>query len=113
MKTKSRSQHYPQCRQKQTTKRDVTAVRKKYDLAKDDQIISFVGRIGTEKNLVSSLNPSISSLRAKPHAKLILMAMAMTWKTIANQAAQSDYHDRMIFTGRIDPSQTRRVLPLT
>jgi 1,2-diacylglycerol 3-alpha-glucosyltransferase len=82
--------------------RDLKAVQRKYDIADEDKLIIFVGRIGTEKN-VSLLIRAFNTIgRRNTKAKLMIVGAGDDLNKFKEQAGKSPYSDRIIFTGRIE-----------
>mgnify|MGYP000527950541 FL=1 len=82
------------------TKTEVKAFRKQWNLAEDDEIFGFVGRLGEEKNLpllIKSFERHIAKKR--PKAKLLFVGDFEYRKTLEEMAAATKYADRIIFTG--------------
>jgi 1,2-diacylglycerol 3-alpha-glucosyltransferase len=84
-----------------TTRKEVLEVREKYGLNETDQVILFVGRIGTEKNLGVLIRAFSTVCRHNPRAKLMLCGTGDDIEFFQAQAASSAYGDRIIFTGQI------------
>jgi glycosyltransferase, family 1 len=82
------------------TKTEVKAFRERWNLAEDDEIFGFVGRLGEEKNLpllIKSFERHIAKKR--PKAKLLFVGDFEYRKTLEEMAAATKYADRIIFTG--------------
>ena len=82
------------------TKAEVKAFREQWNLAEDDEIFGFVGRLGEEKNLpllIKSFEWHIAKKR--PKAKLLFVGDFEYRKTLEEMAAATKYADRIIFTG--------------
>lgn len=82
------------------TKTEVKAFREQWNLAEDDEIFGFVGRLGEEKNLpllIKSFERHIAKKR--PKAKLLFVGDFEYRKTLEEMAAATKYADRIIFTG--------------
>jgi 1,2-diacylglycerol 3-alpha-glucosyltransferase len=85
-----------------TTSREVASVRRKYHLAETDQVIIFVGRTGTEKNIGLLIRAFATIGRRNSKAKLLIVGDGDDLPTFKKQAAASQYADRIIFTGRVE-----------
>lgn len=85
-----------------TTRKEIQAVRDKYGLADTDQVVLFVGRIGTEKNLGLLIRAFSTVCRHNPRAKLMLCGTGDDIAFFQAQAASSQYAERIIFTGQIE-----------
>ena len=82
------------------TKTEVKAFREQWNLAEDDEIFGFVGRLGEETNLpllIKSFERHIAKKR--PKAKLLFVGDFEYRKTLEEMAAATKYADRIIFTG--------------
>lgn len=82
------------------TKTEVRAFREQWNLAEDDEIFGFVGRLGEEKNLsllIKSFERHIAKKR--PKAKLLFVGDFEYRKTLEEMATATKYADRIIFTG--------------
>lgn len=82
------------------TKTEVKVFREQWNLAEDDEIFGFVGRLGEEKNLpllIKSFERHIAKKR--PKAKLLFVGDFEYRKTLEEMAAATKYADRIIFTG--------------
>jgi 1,2-diacylglycerol 3-alpha-glucosyltransferase len=82
--------------------RDVKAVQRKYGIQDDDQLIIFVGRIGTEKNISLLIRSFNTIARRNARAKLMIVGAGDDLESFKQQASTSGYADRVIFTGRIE-----------
>jgi 1,2-diacylglycerol 3-alpha-glucosyltransferase len=86
----------------ESTERDITAVRRKYLISPEDQLILSVGRVGTEKNIGLLIRAFATIGRRNPDAKLMIVGSGDDLELFRKQAAASPYADRIIFTGRIE-----------
>ncbi len=81
---------------------DAEGLKAQHHLLADDEIILFVGRVGTEKN-VSLLLEAFNHLAPKrPRAKLVIAGSGDDLATFKAQAAALPAHNRIIFTGRVE-----------
>lgn len=72
-----------------------------YDIAPDDEVFGFVGRLGKEKNL-DMLIPALKFVLAKrPNARLMFVGDFEYRETLETAAAECGYGDRITFTGAI------------
>jgi 1,2-diacylglycerol 3-alpha-glucosyltransferase len=85
-----------------TTRRDITDARKKFGLADTDQVVLFVGRIGTEKNIGLLIDAFVLVAKKNPRAKLVIAGNGDDIDKFRAQAAGTPYADRIVFTGYID-----------
>jgi glycosyltransferase involved in cell wall biosynthesis len=84
------------------SERDIKALQRKYQLSVQDQIILFVGRIGTEKNIGLLIRAFATIGKRNSRAKLMIVGDGDDLRFFKEQAAATPYADRIIFTGRID-----------
>ena len=83
------------------TDEQVAEFRRKYGYSETDEIITYVGRLGAEKNL-DSLIPMIEIVRRKrPHAKLLYVGDFEYRQTLEKLAAESPEHESIVFTGAL------------
>jgi 1,2-diacylglycerol 3-alpha-glucosyltransferase len=85
-----------------TTSRETALFKRKYGLQGSDQVIIFVGRIGTEKNIGLLIRSFATIGRRNPHAKLLIVGDGDDLELFQKQAAASHFADRIIFTGRVE-----------
>jgi glycosyltransferase involved in cell wall biosynthesis len=85
-----------------TNNHEVKAVQKKYNLTESDDLIVFVGRIGTEKNIGLLIRAFATIGRRNQDAKLMIVGDGDDLPAFKEQASRSPYRDRIIFPGRID-----------
>lgn len=96
-----------------TNSRDIAALRRKTGLTEEDKIVTFVGRIGTEKNL-SLLIKAFDTVGSKvPDAKLVIAGPGEDIKQFKDEAAASKFPDRIIFTGFIEHEKLGALYGLT
>ncbi|HEY2003832.1 MAG TPA: glycosyltransferase [Candidatus Saccharimonadia bacterium] len=93
-----------------TKNREISHVRKLFDLSPDDQPIIFVGRIGTEKNVSLLIRAFATIGRQNRHAKLVIVGQGDDIDSFKRQAAATPYPDRIIFTGFIDHQKLGAIL---
>ena len=75
--------------------------RKEYGIAKDDELITFVGRLGSEKNL-AMLIPVIEQVHAvRPNARLLFVGDFEYRETLEMLAEESLVPGRITFTGAL------------
>lgn len=68
---------------------------------KNDEIITYVGRLGAEKNL-DSLIPMIEEVsKTRPNAKLLYVGDFEYRKTLERLASESSVSDKIVFTGAL------------
>ncbi len=83
------------------TAAEVTAFKKQWNIAQDDFVMSYVGRLGAEKNL-AMLIPTLKKVLAKhPQARLMYVGDFDYRETLEELAEASGVGDRITFTGRM------------
>ena len=84
-----------------TTEAEVRAARRQFGIAEDEQVVLYVGRIGSEKNL-GLLIEAFGHVAARcPRARLLLIGPGDEEGGFRAQAAATAYADRVTFTGRM------------
>lgn len=79
----------------------IAEFRSQYGFSESDEIITYVGRLGAEKNL-DSLIPMIETvLQSRPNAKLLYVGDFEYRETLERLASESTASDRIIFTGAL------------
>lgn len=85
------------------------AFRKQYGIAEDDELITFVGRLGSEKNL-AMLIPVIEQVHAAhPKARLLFVGDFEYRETLESLAAASLAPDRITFTGALPREELGKI----
>lgn len=87
-------------------KAEVVAFREQWNLHEDDEVFGFVGRLGEEKNLpvlIQAFQEKIAA--ARPKSKLLFVGDFEYRETLEAMAAETDYADRIIFTGAMPREQ--------
>ena len=83
------------------TKTESSQFRKKYGIKPSDQVVGFVGRLGSEKNLDLLIDSfDIISQRNK-RAKLIFVGDFSYKRVLKRKAKSLEHADRVIFTGTL------------
>jgi glycosyltransferase involved in cell wall biosynthesis len=81
--------------------RQVQAFREQWNIADDDEVFGFVGRLGAEKNL-DVLIPALELVAEKrPKARLLFVGDFEYRETLEAKAAASKFPDRITFTGAL------------
>ena len=78
----------------------VAEFREQWGLNEKDEVFGFVGRLGEEKNLpilIQAFSEFIAE--ARPKSKLLFVGDFEYRKTLEKMAAETDFADRIIFTG--------------
>jgi glycosyltransferase involved in cell wall biosynthesis len=79
-------------------------LRREFEFRKEDKLIVFAGRIGTEKNIGVLITAFNTIGRQDKNAKLVLAGQGDDLDRYKSQASKSKYANRIIFTGWIDHS---------
>lgn len=83
----------------------IKAFREQFNIAPDDEVIVYFGRLGQEKNL-AMLIPTIEKVLVKrPRAKLVYAGDWEYRAKLEKLAFESPARDRIVFVGRYDRSQ--------
>lgn len=83
-------------------KAELEDFRKSWGILKKDELVTFVGRLGAEKNL-AMLIPTIEHvLKKRPNAKLMFVGDFEYRATLEEMAAASSASERIIFTGAME-----------
>jgi glycosyltransferase involved in cell wall biosynthesis len=85
-----------------TTPQAKDAFRRKYGLSRDDQVVIFVGRLGSEKNIDLLINAFSLIAPKNPRAKLMIVGEHDYRKKLEQRVAKHNLQERVIFTGYID-----------
>jgi 1,2-diacylglycerol 3-alpha-glucosyltransferase len=88
-----------------TNSRAVAAFRSRFDLEPSDEVILFVGRLGSEKNIDLLLQAFKQVLAERPQAKLVLVGKHDYATTLQKQATKLGVGGRTVFTGYIEHSR--------
>jgi glycosyltransferase involved in cell wall biosynthesis len=83
------------------TKQQITKFKASYDIAADDEVVLYVGRLSAEKNL-AILIPTIKRvLKARPKARLLYVGDFDYRAVLEEMADKSGVGDRITFTGSL------------
>lgn len=92
-----------------STAAERAAFRAQYGIAKSDELITFVGRLGSEKNL-AMLIPVIEQVSAAhPNARLLFVGDFEYRETLESLAAASLVPDRITFTGALQREELGKI----
>jgi glycosyltransferase involved in cell wall biosynthesis len=92
-----------------STAAEQKAFRKLYGIAQTDELITFVGRLGSEKNL-AMLIPVIEQVHAvRPNARLLFVGDFEYRETLEELAAASLTPDRITFTGALPREELSKI----
>jgi 1,2-diacylglycerol 3-alpha-glucosyltransferase len=75
------------------------ALRERFKVSKDDELIVFVGRLGTEKNVYTLLNNFKEILRLRSRAKLLLVGDGPDRRALQTHSLELGISDSVMFTG--------------
>lgn len=79
----------------------VEELRKKYHISKEDFVILFVGRLGTEKNVDLLLDAQISLFRKYPNCKLLIIGDGPDKGAFEKKVNYFHMEENVIFTGKV------------
>jgi 1,2-diacylglycerol 3-alpha-glucosyltransferase len=83
----------------QEIKNDAAQIRKQYNIAADDEVIVFVGRLGSEKN-IGTLLENFKEIRIhREKAKLMLVGDGPDKKPLQERCYELGISENVIFTG--------------
>jgi glycosyltransferase involved in cell wall biosynthesis len=85
-----------------TNSRAITLFKSKHVILRDDKVILFVGRLGSEKNLELLLSAFALILKEMPSAKLVIVGRHEYQDTLMRQAQELGVAERTVFTGFIE-----------
>ncbi len=92
-----------------STKAEQKAFREQYEIAPSDRLLTFVGRLGSEKNL-AMLIPVLEQVHAvHPDARLLFVGDFEYRQVLEELAAASLASDRITFTGALPREELGRV----
>ncbi len=81
------------------------AFRQRFGIDKSDQLLTFVGRLGSEKNLTLLIPVIEKVIKKHPHARLLFVGDFEFRETLEKLAAASPAANRITFTGAL-PRET-------
>ncbi|MGO3701731.1 MAG: glycosyltransferase [Candidatus Saccharimonadales bacterium] len=82
-------------------KGDVEAFRKTWNIAPDDEVIGYVGRLGSEKNLELLIKAFAYLAPRRENIKLLFVGDFDYRETLEYLAEETGYGERIIFTGKL------------
>lgn len=92
-----------------STAKEQRAFRQEYGIADDDELITFVGRLGSEKNL-AMLIPVLEQVHAvRPATRLLFVGDFEYRETLEELAAASLASDRITFTGALPREELGKI----
>jgi len=81
--------------------RQLETFRKTWDIAEDDQVFGFVGRLGAEKNLDMLIPATEKIVKKNPKARLVFIGDFEHREALEQAAATSSCPSRITFTGAL------------
>lgn len=85
-----------------TNKAEITAVKTKYRIMPDDQVVMFTGRLGKEKNVELLIKSFAKARNTLPNLKLLLVGDFKHSDELLDLAAELGVSDYLIKTGYIE-----------
>ena len=82
-------------------KKQVTNLKKEYNLNANDFVIGCVGRIATEKSIDDLLTNSKDLIKKYPHLKLLIVGDGPELANLKELASKLNIKENVIFTGKI------------
>jgi glycosyltransferase involved in cell wall biosynthesis len=79
----------------------IKAFRELWNIAEDDEVFGFVGRLGAEKNLEVLIATAELLVEKRPNAKLLFIGDFEYRETLEEMAASSSCPERIVFTGAL------------
>ena len=94
----------------ESIKKDALLLRKKYNIADDDNLIVFVGRLGGEKNIGTLLENFKKISLQKSNTKMLLVGDGPDKKALQERCHELGLTEKVIFTGYLRwPDEIRLV----
>lgn len=84
---------------------EITAFRTNYNIHKNDQVVTFVGRLGSEKNIEMLIRAFALLVPKHPSAKLLIVGDNVHRPVLEEYAKTQGIVDKTIFTGYIEHDQ--------
>ncbi len=85
---------------------ELSKIREKYKIKKDDFVILYVGRLGKEKNIECIINVLAKLTKERNKVKLVLVGDGPDADDIKKQARDLGLEDHVVFTGKIPYDET-------
>jgi len=90
---------------KHCSQEEKTALRQKYNIASDDIVLLFVGRIGEEKRVIELLKVLKHVSKVNPKIKALLVGNGPAYEELKYMAQSEANEGSIIFTGFVDWQQ--------
>jgi len=84
------------------TKKQLQAFQDEWKIGPKDEVMTFIGRLGSEKNLAMLIPTFEHVLARRPNAKLMFVGDFEYRETLERMAQESEARDRIIFTGSME-----------
>lgn len=94
---------------KKPTAKQLAAFQETWGIEKNDEVVGFVGRLGSEKNLVLLLKAFEKVAKQRPKAKLLFVGDFEFREVLEELANKSKARERIIFTGALPRETLGRV----
>lgn len=83
-------------------KEKIATIRQKYNIADDEILISFCGRLGKEKSVDNLLNYWKNQVKKEDKLRLMILGEGPCLEELKQQAKQLNIDDMVIFVGRVE-----------
>lgn len=83
------------------TTAEVAALKKEWGIQPDDEVVLYLGRLSSEKNLDLLVSMMEELIKWRPHAKLVFVGDFDYRPTLEAHAKESSAADRIVFVGKI------------
>lgn len=79
----------------------VTTLKNKYNIKKEDTVLSYIGRLSKEKNVSELIQYLLPVLKNNSNIKLLIVGEGPEIETLMNSAKMNDIENSIIFTGPV------------